>query len=132
MKSIEEICNEYNITNYTINNGLVDVNGDVDLYNKGLTKLPLNFGSVSGDFNCSYNNLTNLEGSPENIGGSFYCLDNPIGSIFNNVDIDFIRAFNIFKVIKGDKVNLKRLKYVMSLFNLPINLEKIKQYYEID
>ena len=33
---INSICKEYNITNYTINDDdLIDVNGDVDLRNKG-------------------------------------------------------------------------------------------------
>ena len=88
---------------------------------------------LKGLISINYNNkLTDLKGYPKNIGYGFYCNDNPIGSISNTMDIDFIRAFNIFKVIKGGRVNLKRLKYVMSLFNLPINLENIKKYYEIN
>ena len=60
-----------------------------------------------------------------------HCDDTPIGSIFNEVDIDFVRAFNIYRVIKDDKVNLKRLKYVMELFDMKYDLEKIKKEYEI-
>ena len=53
---IETTCKKYNIKNYTINtDGLVDVNGDVFLYNKGLTKLPLKFGKVTGYFGCRDN-----------------------------------------------------------------------------
>ena len=71
---IDSICGEYRIKNYTINpDGTVDVNGDVNLYEKGLTKLPLKFGYVSGEFDCSYNQLTSLEGSPKKVGGGFYC-----------------------------------------------------------
>ena len=45
---IDQICIKYNIKNYSINpDGSVDVNGDVDLSNKNLEKLPLFFGSVS-------------------------------------------------------------------------------------
>jgi hypothetical protein len=50
-EDIDSICKKFGITNYTINpDGTVDVDGDVDLYNKGLTKLPLKFGKVTGYF----------------------------------------------------------------------------------
>ena len=43
-EDINEICKKYNIKNYTINQDVsIDVNGYVDLYNIGLTKLPLKF-----------------------------------------------------------------------------------------
>ncbi len=80
-EDIDEICRKYNIENYTINpDGSIDVNEDVDLYNKGLTKLPLKFNKVNGDFNCSYNKLTSLEGSPIEVNGSFYCNNNKLTS----------------------------------------------------
>ncbi len=31
---------------------------------------------IGNDFNCSYNNLTTLEGSPKEIGGNFNCTSN--------------------------------------------------------
>ena len=83
-KSDEEIhliCKKYGIENYTINNGVVDVNGDVDLDDRGLTKIPLNFGVVSGDFWCSNNKLTSLEGCPSQIGDGFYCSYNKLTSL---------------------------------------------------
>ena len=61
----------------------------------------------------------------------FYCFNNPIGSIFNKADIDFIRAFNTFKVLNDGIVNFKRLKYVMEMFDKPINIEEIKKHYTI-
>ena len=39
--------------------------------------------------------------------------------------------FRTYKVIKGDEVNLKRLMYVMGVFDKPINLESIKKHYKI-
>lgn len=194
MKSIGEICKKYDITNYTINNGVVDVDGSVYLDYCKLTELPLKFGTVTGWFNCSRNLLTSLEGSPKVVYGSFSCnnnrltsleggpenvgfkficsnnilttlkgcpksigrdficdqnrlLDidfipdsikgkfqihgNPISSIFNEANIDFLKAFKTFKVIQDDVVNLKRLKYVMEMFNQPIKLEEIEKYYLI-
>ena len=194
--TIDEICGKYEIENYTINNdGSIDVDGDVYLYEKGLTELPLTFNKVSGNFNCSINQLTRLKGSPrwvggwfscshndltslefspdyvaddfscrgneltdlvgspkevggdfncdnnkklitikgcsEKIGSVFYCSNTPLGSIFDKVDQHFLHAFNFYKVIKDDTVNLKRLKYVMDLYDQPIDLDKIKKYYRI-
>ena len=53
---IEMVCKEYNITNYTIKDGIVDVRGNVDFYLSGLEELPFKFGEVTGDFIC-YNKL---------------------------------------------------------------------------
>jgi hypothetical protein len=76
-KDIESICREYNIENWTLNeDGSIDVDGDVNIYYKGLNKLPLKFRNVSGYFDCSYNNLTSLEGSPKCVGGDFNCSHN--------------------------------------------------------
>ena len=73
-EDIDSICKQYHIENYTINNdGTVDVDGDVHLYKKGLTKLPLKFGRVSGFFTCRYNKINTFEGSPKWIGGDFDC-----------------------------------------------------------
>ena len=172
---ISLICKQYNITNYTINpDGSIDVAGDVNLWGKGLTELPLTFNKVTGYFNCSFNNLTSLKGSPSWVGGNFNCIYNdlsdlvgspkevggnffcgeneklitpkgctekignefnckntPLSSIFNGVDQFFLHAFNFYKVIKDDTVNLKRLKYVMDLYDQPIDLDKIEKYYTI-
>lgn len=78
---IHEICEKYDIENYVINNGLVDVNGDVFLIERGLSDLPLRFGKVSGNFNISENNITSLEGSPSTVGGNFDCSDNKLTSL---------------------------------------------------
>ena len=80
---ISLICKKYKITNYTINDdGSIDVNGDVDLWNKGLTELPLVFNKVSGNFNCGRNNrLTSLKGCPRWVGNGFYCSNNDLTSL---------------------------------------------------
>ena len=59
-EDIDSICKKFGIRNYTINeDSTVDVDWDVNLYDKGLTKLPLKFGKVSGYFDCQYNKLIN-------------------------------------------------------------------------
>lgn len=50
-EDIDTICKKFGIKNYTINeDSTIDVDGNVDLRNKGLTKIPLKFGKVSGKF----------------------------------------------------------------------------------
>ena len=82
IESIDSICEKYYITNYIINiDGSIDVNGNVNLYNQNLTKLPLKFNKVSGSFCCYYNQLTSLEGGPIKVGGNFYCNHNQLTSL---------------------------------------------------
>ena len=107
------------------------VGGGFDCDGNKLTDLKGAPRKIGGHFNCSNNYLTTLEGSPKSIGGNFYCRNNPIESMFNDADIDFIRAFNTFKAIKDGVVNLKRLKYITEMFDLPIDIEKIEEYYTI-
>jgi hypothetical protein len=79
---IDGICSELGIKNYKINSdGTVDVDGTVNISNNGLKKIPLKFGKVSGSFDCSFNILTSLEGSPRSIGGNFNCDRNRIKSL---------------------------------------------------
>jgi hypothetical protein len=78
----EMICKKFGIKNWSINSdGLVDVDGSVNLYNKGLTKLPLKFGIVYGDFLCFGGNLASLEGSPKWVSGGFYCHSNQLTTL---------------------------------------------------
>jgi hypothetical protein len=192
--AIHKLCKDHWITNYTINNGLVDVEDDVNLNGRGLSELPIRFGQVSGYFDCNGNGLTNLEGSPHTVNGNFSCFNNkltsligsphkvggkfdcefnkltsligspyiigldflcshnqitsldglpnnimgmfgcsmnPIGSIFDDVEIDFLYAFNTYKVIDDGNVNIKRLHHVMDLFDKSFSLERIYEYYNI-
>ena len=88
-EEITRICQRYGIRNFTINNGLVDVDGNVNLdiqilSFRGLpvlTKLPLKFGHVSGYFYCHCNQLTSLEGAPQSVGRDFNCGSNQLTSL---------------------------------------------------
>ena len=80
-EDINSICWRYNIKNYTINpDGSIDVNTFVWLRYKELKKLPLKFNKVNGDFNCNFNMMKSLEGSPIEINGYFDCGDNELKS----------------------------------------------------
>ena len=81
-EDIDSICKRYNISNYTINSdGTVDVDGGVNLRNKGLNKLPLKFGKVTGNFECHYNQLTTLKGGPREVTGYFDCYNNQLTTL---------------------------------------------------
>ena len=101
-EDIHKICKKYKIKNYTINpDGSIDVYGHIYLQRIELTKLPIKFNHVSGDFwcyrnnlttlegcpksvgsfDCSYNKLTTLEGCPKSVGSSFYCDNNKLTTL---------------------------------------------------
>jgi hypothetical protein len=85
-ESVKEICQKYRIKNWSINSeGLVDVDGSVDLYasllSEGLTKLPLKFGNITGKFDCRNNQLTSLEGAPIKVQNDFFCCENELNSL---------------------------------------------------
>jgi hypothetical protein len=136
--SIEEICKKYNIINYNINyDGSIDVNGDVDLTGLGLSKLPLKFKNVSGDFYCSDNELTSLIGSPKEVGGSFCCDVNNLVSLEGapeKVGDDFYCHHNSLKSLIGSPKEIGG-DFVCNTNNL-ISLEgapiKIKDFYCYD
>ena len=84
-KTKEEVQNwldSMRIKNYTINNDLtVDVKSDVKLTGSGLTNIPVQFGIISGNFNCSINKLTTLEGCPKEVKGNFWCNNNNLTTL---------------------------------------------------
>jgi hypothetical protein len=57
--------------------------GDLKLTGLDLTKLPeiLKDITVGGNFNCSYNELTSLEGAPKTVGENFGCSYNKLTSL---------------------------------------------------
>lgn len=80
--------------------GSINVNGAVDLSYLKLKKLPLKFNKINGDFNCSDNQLTSLEGAPKEITGDFYCNSNDLNDLSyipNLIHGDFICYHNNVK-----------------------------------
>lgn len=104
-ESIELNCKKYDIQNYTINSdGSVDVRGNVDLSNRKLTKIPLNFNRVEGDFYCAFNNLQTLEGCPKIVTGGFYCRNNQLSKLDRRpltVEGDFYCSSNNLITLEG-------------------------------
>ena len=105
LEMIKKWLKEYDIENYTINDDFtIDVDRGVDLVDKELKEFPdyIQFGVVSGrfdcsinklislrgcprvvkgNFDCSINNLTSREGCPKEVGGYFNCLNNQLTSL---------------------------------------------------
>lgn len=84
-KKIKALLDKYGVENYTLvdtKDGIVvDVIGHVDLSNRELVDIPVQFGNVSGYFNCRGNALTSLRGVPHSVGESFICSNNKITSL---------------------------------------------------
>jgi len=103
-KEVKEICKEYDIRNWTLKDGLVDVNGDVRLSYENLTRLPLQFGRVTGHFFCDNNQLTTLVGAPQAVVGDFYCNDNELTTLEGGpkeVGGDFLCNYNQLTTLEG-------------------------------
>lgn len=72
------------IDQWTVNDdGSIDVNGNVAFSSqiKYLSKIPLRFRKVTGDFDCSGLGLKTLEGCPIEVGGVFDCTYNQFPSL---------------------------------------------------
>ena len=78
--------------------------------------------SVSRDFNCQNNQLTD---APISVGGNFYCDNNPVESIWNLFkNYSKVEILNDYDVIRGDKVVLDRLNdFLICISKPPVNKE---------
>ncbi len=104
-EEISKICKKYYIQNWSLNDeGLVDVDGHVNLRQHNLIRLPLKFGKVNGSFDCSINRLYSLNGSPYEVGGDFECMRNVLTSLEGaprKVGGDFDCSRNQLKSLEG-------------------------------
>lgn len=80
--SIETRLNDFvskhnrDIRNFHIENRVVHSDDYVNIWDDDLIdgKLPFQFGTVNGSFNCSHcEKIISLIGSPQSVNGSFYC-----------------------------------------------------------
>ncbi len=79
-----EWLNECTDGTWTLNpqTGLVDVSGDFNCSRRDLTDFKgVRFGGVTGNFYFDNNNLTSLEGAPQEVLGFFYCNNNQLTSL---------------------------------------------------
>ena len=74
-------CTE-NSWKYNPSTGLVDINGDFYCSGQNLQDFKgVRFGTVGRDFSCKNNQLTTLEGAPQEVGGDFSCAKNQLTSL---------------------------------------------------
>jgi hypothetical protein len=109
-------------------NGFVDVEGDFDCSKQGLRDLKgVRFGVVTGDFLCDSNQLTSLEGAPQQVGGDFSCGFNQLTSLKGapqQVGGDFFcAARNPLTSLKGAPKTVGRYFYYPKALGTP---EQIK------
>lgn len=78
---IRKWLEHYKVKNFTINDDLtVDVDGNVDLDQRHIAKIPFKFGKVNGHFACERNVLVSLEFAPMQAHG-MYCHKNKLKSL---------------------------------------------------
>jgi len=91
--------------NCTLNSdGTYSSESDIDLSGLDLIKLPVKFKEVKGDFDCTNNKLTSLEGAPEKVGESFWCEFNNLTTLEGapkHVGWDFNCRYNQLTSLKG-------------------------------
>jgi len=108
---------------YTINeDGSVDVDGNVIITSKKINKLPLKYGKVLGDFDCSDVGLTTLEGAPHTVR-RFNCAYNQLENLKfapSLVGENFICMGNNLTSLEGAP---KRVKNFICSSNKLTNLE---------
>jgi hypothetical protein len=138
---IDSICRKWGLVPDTINSdGSIDVDGDVNLTNKGLNKLPLKFRNVSGDFICQHNKLTSLEGSPQSVGGRFHCQYNKLISLEGgpqSVNGDFYCNNNKLTSLEGSPQSIGGNFYcsgspVESIWKLFEDYSKVESFNDYD
>ena len=87
---------------FTINFG--KITGYFNCSNLDLVSLKGAPTEIGGDFRCGSNQLTSLEGAPQKVGGSFYCDINQLTSLEGapiEVGESFICSYNQLTSLKG-------------------------------
>lgn len=83
-KEVTEALRRLGIHGFFINDDMtIDVNCDVNISKRSLSKLPDNirFGSVKGSFDVSNNLFTDMSGFPSFIGGNFFIYGNNLTTL---------------------------------------------------
>jgi len=123
---------------FEITNGVCHVHGDVKIKRYYEDTLPIQFGYISGDFNCSENNLKYSTNFPRQVKGEFNCGDNQLTEILNGplfVDGDYACYNNKLTSLKGvtEKIDGSFYcvgNYLETLEDGPISVKK--NYYCAD
>jgi hypothetical protein len=81
MLTFKEFLNE-SVVKFRINKDLsVDAFQSVDISDRCLREIPVQFNIVNSYFDCADNKLTSLKGAPKEVNGDFYCTRNRLTSL---------------------------------------------------
>ena len=88
--------------------------------------MPLKFGRVNGDFNCGYNKLSSLKGSPSYVGGYFSCYGNNLTSL-EGAPIHVVGDFDcVHNKLESLCISSNKIQYI------PDNLYESNNLTELD
>jgi len=106
-KKQETFLNSYTAGTWSVNQttGLVDIQGDFFPDHNGLKNfLGIEFGNVTGNFDCYGNQLQSLKGAPKEVNGDFICSRNQLQSLEGaprEVGGNFICSYNQLQSLEG-------------------------------
>tara|TARA_Y100000389_G_scaffold127220_1_gene124559 strand:- start:1053 stop:1643 length:591 start_codon:yes stop_codon:yes gene_type:complete len=128
MKNIEEVLDQYNVVDYSINNdGSVNLTKDITFFKKNLDKIPFNISKAPRVLDFSFNNISSLEGSPEECDTIFYAMNNisdltgvTITSRLLSLSNNKIEKINFPKEFKTNELLLNH-NNIYELTGIPIN-----------
>lgn len=94
----EKALTSWNVRYSVQPDGMIIVEGDLDIMHKELTRLPdLSKVIVKGSFYCNNNALSSLLGSPARVEGGYFCNNNKLTTLegaTQNVGKNFLCHFN--------------------------------------
>ena len=96
----------------------MEVGGDFNCSYNQLTTLEGSPREVGGNFNCSYNQLTTLEGSPMEVGGNFYCNNNKLPQVIMRSKYlkKILTQGDDFYIWKRGKLDMSSFEYMIEIF----------------
>jgi hypothetical protein len=117
-------CREYNVYEYTLNDDMsLDVDGDVYIFNAGLTKMPFKLNTVGGSLLLYNNSLINMDGLPKTVNSTFNIsrnkLDSMVGGPISVGESYHINGNNI-RSFKGFPENYSEHMFISFVDN-PVN-----------
>lgn len=128
---IRKWLQDMSVVNFTIgSNSKVTVQGDVDISAAGLSRLPVQFEEVTGNFICSRNSLVSLAGCPRRVVRHFDCSMNNLDTLDycpEEVGANFICKDNDITSLIGISDKIKTLGFILlAPVRFYITFEKIK------
>jgi len=87
----------------------ININGSIDMSMQSFKKIPYKFNRCTGDFLCSFNNLTTLINSPNYVGGKFDCTYNYLENLIGGPNFTMVYncSHNNLTSLEGSPIYVK-------------------------